>query len=239
MWTATEYWEGNRRWWRCRNCEDHYQLESPAQGLRIPPKVLYFDIETSLVPMNVNVFDMRLRSGWLDWHDIEKPFYIISWAAAWYRTDGRKPNIYSDAVTAYEAKRRRDKRCLRGLWELMDLADYTVGHNIKAFDNKKAETRFLLNGMGRPSDSKYEDTLTLAKKKFKPESQALDYWMWLLGEERKEKMVKADWEEVDKGNQKAINKMHRYNRGDIRRGLALLNTFVEYVESNGGKKVFK
>lgn len=236
MWTPSPYWEDNRRWWHCRNC-DHWQLELPAQGLRIPPKVLYYDIETALVKMEIDVFDMRVRSGWLDWHNITRPFYVISWAAAW--VDDKTPRLYSDAVTGYEAKRRKDKRCLQGLWDLIDQADYVVGHNVKAFDHKKIETRFLLNNMGRPSDCAAVDTLTLAKKYFKPESQALDYWQTLFGGQNKDHMVREDWEEVNKGNQKIINKMHKYNRGDVQAGINLLHKFVNYIESNGGKKVFK
>ena len=81
--------------------------------------------------------------------------------------------------------------------------------------------------------------MTLAKKYFKPESQALDYWQTLFGGQNKDHMIREDWEEVNKGNQKIINKMHKYNRGDVQAGINLLHKFVDYIESNGGKKVFK
>jgi len=236
MWSPSAYWEDNRRWWNCRNCS-HWQLELPPQGLQIPPKILYFDIETSLVEMKIDVFDMRVRSGWLDWHDINKSFYVISWAAAW--VDDNKPRVHSDAVTGYEAKRRKDKRCLQGLWDMLDLADYVVGHNSKAFDHKKVETRFILNRMGRPADFAAKDTLQMARKYFKPESQALDYWARMFGLQQKDHMTREDWVAVNKGDQKTINKMHKYNRGDVEAGIMLLKEFVSYIESNGSAKVFK
>lgn len=235
MWTGSQYWEGNRRWHQCRNC-GHWQLEVPPQGLRIPAKVLYFDIETSLIEMTVKVFDMRVHSGWLDWHDITRPFYVISWAAAW--VDEHEPRVHSGAVTAYEARRRSDKRHLRRLWDMMDLADYCVGHNSKSFDHKKVETRFLLNNMGAPSEYKTRDTLTMARKHFKAESNALDYWMRLIKGQQKEHMVREDWEAANKGDQKTINKMERYNRGDVMSGIQLLKAFMAHIESSGCKRLF-
>lgn len=231
LWRKSPYWTDNRRWWRCR-C-GHWQLEEPPQGLDIvKPKILYFDIETSLVEMKIDVFDMRVRSGWLDWHDITKPFYVISWAAAWVTENIR---VMSDAVTGKEAVKRDDKRCLMRLWNLIDNADYVVGHNSKAFDIKKIETRFLLNQMGAPTEFKQFDTLMQAKKRLKPESQALAYWSRLLGGNPKDHMIREDWQEVNKGNDRIIRKMQHYNKGDVREGVYILKEFTAYFESNGTK----
>lgn len=219
---------------RCGNV----QLEEPPQEVKIAPKILYFDIETAPFRMTLERFDLKLRTGWLDWHNIEKPFFIISWAAAWVNFDGRAERVMSGAVTGYEAKRRSDKRHLKILWELIDQADYVVGHNLKAFDIKKLETRFLLNNLNAPAEFAARDTLTMAKKRFKPESQAMDYWNQLLGGQRKDDMTFEDWIQVTKGNQKIINKMVKYNRGDIVAGIFLLKKFVRYVESNSKMKVF-
>ncbi len=237
MWQPSRYWEKNRRWWQCRNCGE-WQLGFETGIAKIPPRVLYFDIETSLTEMVVKTFDMRVRSGWLDWHEITKPFYVISWAAAWYSPD-KTPKLYSNHVTGKEAIKRDDKRCLQELWELMDYADWVVGHNSKAFDVKKVETRFLLNSMGTPSDYKQKDTLAEAKKRFKAESNALDYWAQLLGADRKDDMRRADWEAVDRGDEKTIRKMHRYNRGDVKAGMQVLKQFQEHIESNSGTRLFK
>ena len=182
--------------------------------------------------MTIDVFDMRVHSGWLDWHDITESFYVICWSAAWVKRD-KDIKVMADAVTAQEALNRHDKRCLQGLWDLMDQADYWVGHNSKAFDVKKVYTRFLMNNMGAPQDGKQVDTLTLARKYFKPESHALAYWSQLLGGNPKDKMVREDWLECSKGNQKAINKMLRYNKGDVREGVNVLRRFVTHIESNG------
>lgn len=218
---------------RCGNV----QLEEAPQNTVVFPKILYIDIETSTMKLEIETFDLKLRSDRLDWRDIVKSFYIISWAAAWVG-DG-EARIISDAVTPAEAKRRDDKRCLKKLWELIDQkADYVVGHNSKNFDIKKLETRFFLNHMGTPSKYKQRDTLQIAKKRFRNESNALAYWSKLLGGNPKDHMIKDDWLEVNKGNEKIIRKMLKYNKGDVREGVNILRQFVEYIESNGQTKVF-
>lgn len=224
-----------RRQMQCR-C-GHIQLELPPVEAKIPPKVLYFDIETSTSRMVLDVFSMRVKTGWLDWHDIEKPFYVICWSAAWV-TD-KAPVILSDAVTGYEAKRRKDKRCLQGLWDLMDSADYVVGHNSIGFDVKMVNTRFLLNGMGTPQDFRQVDTYRIARTRFRPESQALAYWSKLLGGNPKDKMCREDWDECNLGNEKAIKKMLHYNKGDVREGVNVLKKMLAHIEGNGRQTVFK
>lgn len=187
--------------------------------------------------MKIDVFDMRVRSGWLDWHDIEKSFFVICWSAAW--VDDNEPKIMSDVVTPWEAVHRRDKRCLQRLWSLMDAADYVVGHNSDGFDIKKAETRFLLNRMGTPSEYKTRDTLKLARRRFKAESNALAYWSRLLGGNDKDHMTREDWLECNKGNPKILSKMRHYNKGDVREDINVLKRFIEHVESNKQYKVFR
>jgi hypothetical protein len=223
-----------RREMTCR-C-GHKQLEEAPQEIKIPPRILYIDIETSKVEFKVRQFDRQVRSGWLDWHDITKPFCIICWSAAWV-TD-RAPRVMSGALTACETKHRQDKRHLKILWDLLDNADYVVGHNVKGFDLGKIEARFILNDMLAPEEYKVRDTLTMAKSRFKHESNALDYWMQQFNDLRKDKMRGEDWDRVDAGDQRAINKMVHYNRGDVRAGISLLKRFVVYVESGSNKKVF-
>ena len=92
--------------------------------------------------------------------------------------------------------------------------------------------------MGAPSEYKKRDTLSMAKKHFKAESNALDYWMRLIKGQQKEHMVREDWEAVNNGDQKTINKMEKYNRGDVVSGMQLLKTFMEHIESSGCKRLF-
>ena len=220
---------------RCLNC-NNVQLEPPQQGLNGKKSVLYLDIEKSTTRMTVDVFQMKQKSEWLDWHDITDPFYVICWSAGW--VDDGEIRLYSGCVTGEEAIRRDDKRHLQKLWDLMNKADYVTGHNSKSADVKWLETRFLLNDMTAPQDFRHFDTLAFAKRRFKAESNALDYWARLLGCKPKLDMVRDDWLKCNEGHEPTLRKMLRYNKGDVREGIRVLKRFVAYAESSG-VRVFK
>lgn len=236
LWQSTPWTEDGRRWWVCRNC-GHDQLEVPPQGLRIPPKVLYLDIETAL--MKVDLFDTYVPGKYISWKAIDKRSYIICWAAAWIRDDGKPLRVMSDSVTQREAKRGSDRRCLQGLFNLMDEADYIVGHNAKAFDVKKLNTRFIHNKMGAPAEYKVVDTLALARKYFKENSNSLEYWSLLLGGTAKDDMRMEDWKQIcNSGDPASLRKMVRYCRGDIRNGVHVYKEFERWIESSG-KRLYR
>lgn len=236
MWQSSQYWTDNRRWWQCRNCGE-WQLEQPPQGLRIPPRVLYLDIETAL--MKVDLFDTYVPGKYISWKAIDKRSYIICWAAAWITNDDKPLRVLSDSVTSREAKRGSDKRCLQGLFDLMDAADYIIGHNARAFDLKKLNTRFIHNQMGAPAEYKVIDTLTLARKYFKEDSNSLERWSLLLGGTAKDDMHMEDWKQIcNTGNPTSLRKMERYCRGDIRNGIHVYKEFERWIESSG-KRLYR
>lgn len=143
--------------------------------------------------------------------------------------------VMSDVITTDEAKKQNDKRTLSGLWDLMNRADVLVGHNIKSFDTKKAHLRFLLNKMGAPDLSvKQIDTLSLAKKYFKNDSNSLGYWLERLGKSSKDKMNSEDWDLCKTGDERTLRKMRRYNKQDVRGGAEVFLEFRKYIESGGG-----
>lgn len=235
MWQSSQYWTDQQRWWQCRNCT-HWQLEVEPQGLKIAPRILYLDIETAL--MKVDLFDTYIPGKYISWKAIDKRSFIICWAAAWIQDD--KPlKVMSDSVTTREAKRGSDRRCLEKLFELMDASDYIVGHNAKSFDIKKINTRFLHNKMGAPLESKVIDTLTLARKHFKEDSNSLDRWSQLLGGTAKDEMVMDDWKRIcANGDPASLRKMERYCRKDIRNGILIYREFEKWIEATG-KKLYR
>jgi hypothetical protein len=201
------------------------------------PKVLYFDIETA--PMEVACF--RTGKQNISWKSVIQDSFVLCWAAQWIHVPNSK--IISACVTLKEARKRSDKNCLYTLRDLMDEADYLVGHNMRGFDWKTVNDHFLLHGWDAPHDAKIFDTLTFSRRIFRPRSHALDSWMDELGEERKEDMRLEDWIKCLKGDdntlQAALRKMHTYCRGDIRRGVRLTKIFQRYFEQATGKKLFK
>lgn len=235
MWTWTGKTKDGRREWQCRNCGG-LQLEEQPQGLEIPPKVLYLDIETAF--MSVDVFSLYVHTGRLSWKGVEKYKFVICWAAAWVGDE--EPQLISDAVTGAQARKRNDKPCLKGIWRLMDEADYIVGHNIRGFDWKTLNYRYIVNGMGAPYKSKITDTLSLSRKYFLPESHALEAWSLRTGGRMKDKMERDDWTKICRhGDEKALAKMEKYCRGDVLEGIKVLRRMQDYIEQMEGKPLFK
>ena len=230
LWTVTGRTKDNRREWQCRNC-GHIQLEVEPQGLDIPPKVLYFDIETAL--MKVTTFTTGKQ--FINWKSVEQESFVICWGASWLD----KSSIISNCVTPSQAKKQDDRACLKPLRDLMDEADYIVGHNMRAFDWKTVNARFLMHGWEAPHETKIVDTLLMSRRRFRVDSHALEAWSRKLGGKPKADMRREDWEACMRGDEKALKKMHRYCRGDIREGVYITKRFKQYYEQATGNQLFR
>jgi uncharacterized protein YprB with RNaseH-like and TPR domain len=113
-----------------------------------------------------------------------------------------------------------DKKLLKGIWDLLDEADMVITQNGKAFDQKKLNARFILQGLNPPSNYRHIDTKQIAKKHFGFTSNRLQY----MTEKLCTKYTKlADhefpghhlWMECLKGNNKAWKVMEKYNKHDV------------------------
>jgi len=205
-------------------------------GLRLSKRLLYYDIENTKMTIEMETFGLKQHSDYLPYDAIKKPPVMICWSAIWLEDGTTVDNLrmYSAVLTPEEARRGNDKRVVAGLWELMNKADYLVGHNIKAFDTKKAHLRFMLNRMKAPDLSvKQLDTLSLAKKYFKNDSNALGYWLACFKNQGKDEMKSEDWDLCKQGDPQALRKMLKYNKQDVRGGARVWLRFREYLESGG------
>ena len=232
LWTGTGKSVEGMRLWKCRNCGNE-QWEERPQGLKIPPRVLYFDIETAL--MKVTTFQVERQ--YLSWKSVEQESFVICWAAAWMGKP--KLKVLSKSVTSEQALKADDSECLVPLWDLMEQADYVVGHNMRGFDWKFVNARFIVHGWDAPRDAKIMDTLLLSRRRYRVASHAMDAWIRKLGGDIKEDMRREDWEACLKGDQKALNKMLHYCRNDIKRGIQITEAFQRYYESATGDLLFK
>lgn len=219
----------------CGQC----QAEPPPQGLEQNKRVFYYDIEST--KMTIETFGLSVPSKRLSWQSITKPSFLLCWAGAWITSETTVDNIrvYSDSITPKEAKASNDKRCLSVLTECMNKADRWAGHNLKSFDTKVVNTRLIFNHQQAPDFTvKQIDTLCLVKKYFRNDSNSLGYWLQRLGELGKDKMESADWDLCKAGDQKALRKMQKYNRQDVRGGVILLLELRDYLLT-GGVDIFK
>ena len=238
MWSSTGRMIDGRREYKCRNC-GNIQLESPPQGLKIPPKVLYFDIETSLITVKQDVWGLKNYNKYIQWEDIEKDQIIICWAGAWIGK-GKRVHVFGDCVTEREAVKRDDKRVVKSLRDAIDEADYVAGHNMRPYDWKTANARILVNGIEAPLEPKILDTLSIARRKFRMASHTLEYWSLKLGGKNKDEMHREDWEKIQEtGDPKSLRKMFKYCKGDIREGVNVFMKFRDYIETSTGKPLYR
>jgi len=139
----------------------------------------------------------------------------LSFAYKWL---GEK-KIHVHALPDYPAY-KRDKECdsdlTAQLWELFDRADIVVAHNGDRFDIRKSNARFLAHGFIPPSPYKSVDTLKLAKKHFRFDSNKLDDLGKYLGVGRKLPHTGPHlWFGCMGGDPKAWALMRRYNAQDV------------------------
>lgn len=209
------------RLWKCARCG--HQQTDPPPFIRSQPHELYFDIETS--PNLAFLWSLSVPSKHVNPDMIIRDWYVISWAASWV---GEK-EVFSGCVTPKDAKNWDDSKILKPLWELLDTADIVIGHNAKRFDIRAVNTRFELHGFGVPRQYKVLDTLTLARRYFKFESNKLEFISKRMGFLPKHEMEFADWVRCTEGDKKTLDKMARYNIGDVKEGKKIYERMKQWV----------
>jgi hypothetical protein len=175
------------------------------------PKVLLIDIETApMLNFCWGIWDQNVALN-----QIKSDWYVLSWSAKWL---GQPAVLYKDQRNAKDIE--NDKELLKGIWKLLDEADIVVSQNGKAFDSKKLNARFVINGFKPPSPYRHIDTLILAKKHFAFTSNKLEYMSDKMC--TKYKKLKHNkfpgfemWRECLKGNKEAWREMERYNKYDV------------------------
>lgn len=220
--------EGNLLWrcWRCGHVTIETSPKTIPLTIRHDASVLYIDLEVSL--SLIWNYGLKVPSKYISPENLEQEYFIISWAASYMHQD----KVYSACVTPEEAREGNDKNILAPLHDLMRSADLWAGHNIDAFDRKRANTRFLKNGLP-PLKKKTYDTLKIARAELALESNTLDYIERWLGLRPKDDITRADWLKIVRdADEKVLAKILKYNKGDVTQGKKVLKTFQPF----SGKK---
>lgn len=177
------------------------------------PKILLFDIETA--PILGHVWGLWENN--LGLNQVKSDWHVLAWAAKWL---GDSPNkiMYADQRNAKNVE--DDSKILKGIWSLLNQADVVITQNGKAFDEKKLNARFILNGMKPPSSYKHIDTKQIASRKFAFTSNKLEYMTDKLCKKYKKLKHKKFpghelWTECLNGNTEAWKEMERYNKYDV------------------------
>ena len=172
-------------------------------------KILLFDLETA--PLKVYAWS-KWQKGVSD-DMIIQDWFILTWSAKWLFDD----HVYTFKCTGREAVRGDDERITKALWAMFEQADILIAHNLKKFDRKKANTRFLKHGLGLPSPYQQIDTLDHARKQFAITSNRLDYIASrFLNIEGKMETEKGLWWKAMEGDEDALSAMAAYCDQDVR-----------------------
>lgn len=175
------------------------------------PKILFFDIETA--PLKAHLWSMWQQGVGLN--QIESDWYMLSFCCKWAHSD---EVFYFDQRDEPDVE--DDYELVLKLWHFLNEADVVIGQNSKRFDTKKANARFILNGLPKPSVYRQIDTMEIAKRQFGFTSTRLEYMTdKLCTEYKKSKHKKFHghelWSECLKGNMEAWQEMEEYNRLDV------------------------
>jgi len=120
------------------------------------------------------------------------------------------------------------------LWNLLNEADIVVAHNGNKFDNKMANRFFIKEGRGPVSPYKSVDTLQVARREFKFQSNSLNDLCEYLDIGSKRKITYADIEDdfLNNPTPKIERLMELYNRQDIVLLEKLYNKFLPFIRNH-------
>lgn len=180
-------------------------------GSSAGPKILLFDIETA--PTLAHVWGLWDQNIGLNM--IHSNWYVLCWAAKWLGDKHVMTSALPD-FKLYKREPENDREVMKALWKLLDEADIVIGQNGDAFDIKKSNARFIQHGMNPPQPYKTVDTLKVAKKYFKFDSNKLDHLGEVLGLGKKMKTGGFDlWKGCLAGDPESWKTMVKYNVQDV------------------------
>lgn len=173
------------------------------------PKILYLDIETA---PSIGAYFDRWKENNIVWE--ERPWFILSVAFRW---EGGKTQVVAlPDYSHYKKDKYDDWYLMRTVHSLLDEADIVIAHNGDNFDLKKINARFITLGLLPPSPYKTIDTLKIARKYFKFDSNRLNAIAQLLGLGEKIKHTGEDlWKRAVDGEPAAWKDMRKYNVRDV------------------------
>lgn len=199
------------------------------------PRMLYYDIETSLMP--VAIFALA-HNDWIDPSAILGDRYII--CASWLWEGETKVHSVSvlDDPKRYAKNPHDDAHVIKTLHKVLSQADVLIGHNSTSFDKKYIDTRILIHGFDPLPPITEIDTYRVAKAKLLFASNKLDFIGKTLGVGEKIHTTPGLWMRVMNGEKKAVKEMESYNRGDVTLLRDVFKKLQPYVQNHINRELF-
>jgi predicted PolB exonuclease-like 3'-5' exonuclease len=170
-------------------------------------RVLYFDIETSL--MQVYTFYIGNKVS-IQPNQIKEQSKIICICYKW--SDENKVH-----ELRWDPKTQDDSKMLAKFNKIAAKADALCGHNGRGFDVKEIRGAIALRGLAEAWCETYcIDTLGDYRKMFRFKSNRLNAIAQHLGLGHKDPMGMQDWINVSNNDPKALDKMVKYCKKDVK-----------------------
>lgn len=178
------------------------------------PKILLWDIETMKMLLEMETYSLKQYSSYLSYKDIKRPVTIFCVAWQWLgHPQVTSTSVLNDPKRFYKCY-WDDYHVVKTIHDLVSEADVLIAHNGDNFDWKMFTARCLYHDIAPPKKPLMIDTLKIARREFKIESNSLGYLCKYLGVE--DKMHSPNWGKIAKGDREEIAEAERYCRGDIR-----------------------
>lgn len=169
-------------------------------------KLLHLDIETA--PMVGYLWALNYGNDYIPIDRIVSNGYTLCWAAKW---NGSRQVMF-DAVWQSGME-----GMLKSIHDLLSEADAVIHYNGSRFDIPTLNKEFIKHGFKPPPPYKQIDLLQVARKKFKFESNKLDFVAQFLEVGKKLPHKGMDlWRGCMAGSAADQKVMERYNKQDVR-----------------------
>lgn len=136
--------------------------------------------------------------------------------------------------SGYKRDKTNDRKLICDLWELFDSNDILVGHNIKKFDTRKANARFLHWGLKPPSPYTILDSYVEYRKVAHLDRNSLDFVDKFTGGPGK--MVTEGWplhRRAIGGDMAAWRILNKYNGIDVVRAKTVWGIIAPWKKTYG------
>jgi hypothetical protein len=174
------------------------------------PRTILFDLETA--PSQGYFYELFKEGNIVS---TTQNWFILSFA---YKVQGEKKIHYRCLADypGYERDKKNDKALVTDLHRILSSADCLIGHNIDRFDSRKANARFIAHGLPPRPPVKTIDTLKIARRVFKFDSNRLNALGEYLGLGGKHVTTGWKlWEACIEGDRDAWRQMGTYNKRDV------------------------
>lgn len=195
-------------------------------------KILLFDIETS----------PTLGFIWQMWEanvlKVVRPWNILCFSYKWFGE--KKTHVVSlPQFKGYRKNPHNDRELVKRLWKLFDEADVIIAHNGDKFDIKKSYAKFIEHDLKPPAPYRTVDTLKVARRYFKFDSNKLDSLGEFLHLGRKVHTGGFElWDRCMNGDPKAWRLMEKYNIGDVKLLEKVYLKLRPYIQNHPNYNVF-